>query len=80
MKTSKFALLNAFANGLPIEVRGVRLNVVNQLQREDGSNTRYNVTGISADTGTERTLFTETYWHTSAVLLVFSHSKQFNLA
>jgi hypothetical protein len=39
---SKFALFNAFANGLPFNEIGA--NVINSIEREDGSNNSYNVT------------------------------------
>ena len=42
MKTvSKFNLFNSFANGLPLNEIGA--DVINSIQREDGSNKSYNV-------------------------------------
>lgn len=54
--TSKFALFNAFANGLPYAVLGVKFTVINKIEREDGSNLKYNVTGITTK-GTTTTVF-----------------------
>ena len=44
---SKFALLNAFANGLPLNEIGA--NVINSIEREDGSNASYNVSFVGAE-------------------------------
>lgn len=55
MKTTKFKLFNAFANGLPFHT----FRVINAIEREDGSNTRYNVTGINAQ-GMTQTTFIQT--------------------
>ena len=42
---SKFDLFNAFANGYPMPELG--FVVINTIQREDGSNRSYNVTGYT---------------------------------
>jgi hypothetical protein len=50
MKTiSKFALLNAFSNGLPLVVGAFQFSVINRIEREDGSNRSYNITGNTAN-------------------------------
>lgn len=43
IELTKFQLFNAFANGKPCNELG--LNVINAIEREDGSNRSYNVRG-----------------------------------
>ena len=45
MKVSKFALMMAFFTGAPFAPLG--FDVINSIEREDGSNNSYNVTGIT---------------------------------
>jgi hypothetical protein len=44
---SKFNLFNAFANGTPLNEIGA--NVINRIERENGSNNSYNVTFYGAE-------------------------------
>ena len=59
-KNSKLDLFNAFANGQKITViscsKPVTFAIINTLEREDGSNHNYNVTGIG-EHGQEITAF-----------------------
>ena len=43
--TTKFALMNAFLNGIPFELDKNNSMVINQIQRESGSNHTYNIFG-----------------------------------
>lgn len=45
MRISKSAMILAFARGVAFPPLGLR--VINSIEREDGSNQSYNVTGIS---------------------------------
>jgi len=55
---SKASLLLAFFTGTPLEV--VNLKVVNKVEREDGSNNSYNITGITNE-GKQVTQHVRTY-------------------
>lgn len=57
MKIKKTILFNALATGGAITALG--LAIVNAIQREDGSNVRYNVTGYKFN-GQQTTLFVQT--------------------
>lgn len=46
MKTTKFQLFKAFFNGLPLTIESTTFQVINEIQREDGSNNCYNITGV----------------------------------
>jgi hypothetical protein len=59
MKTDKFLLLNAFANGLPFTLPDGTQITINSIEREDGSNWLYNVTGYTRS-GVIITLFVDT--------------------
>lgn len=55
---SKFELFNALANGGAMEELG--LTVVNAIEREDGSNHNYNVTGYDVN-NRKFTVFTKAF-------------------
>lgn len=48
----------AFFTGAPIVVSKIHFSVLNSVEREDGSNRRYNVTGIN-HAGQAATVFVE---------------------
>jgi len=41
IKISKFDLFNAFSNGLPL--KDINADIINSIEREDGSNNSYNI-------------------------------------
>ncbi len=56
---TKFALFNAFGNGLPLATDKVVFSVINKIEREDGSNHHYLITGIDLQ-GKEVTVYMTT--------------------
>jgi hypothetical protein len=54
---SKFAILNAFANGTPCPE--IDAKVINKVEREDGSNKNYNLS-IITNAGLTLTVFVKT--------------------